>query len=209
MKYSKFYILSLIIILVDQVVKMIVHFNMDPGVVGQIKVFDDWFKLHYTLNPGMAFGMEIGSENGKLILTIFRIFAGAGIAYYLYYLAKRNVHPGLLWSIALILGGAIGNVIDSTFYGVFLDNAPYNASTPWFHGQVIDMFYVDIWEGRVADWVPLFGGDYMALWPIFNIADASIFIGVTFILIRQKAFFAEKDKEEAVEESEVHKADAT
>ena len=170
---------------------MLVHYNMDPGIAGQILIFDNWFKLHYTLNPGMAFGMQIASEHGKLILTIFRLIAVSGIAYYLYYLARKGVPQGLIWCIALILGGAIGNVIDSTFYGVLLNNAPFDAPTPWFHGQVIDMFYVDIWEGRVAEWIPIFGGDYMALWPIFNIADASIFVGVGVILIMQKVFFKE------------------
>lgn len=194
MKITKFYILSIAIIILDQVVKLLVHYNMEMGLAGQIPVFGDWFKLHYTLNPGMAFGMQLGSEYGKLILTLFRLVAMVGIAYYLYYLAKKLVHPGLLWCIALILGGAIGNVIDSTFYGVLLDNAPYNASTPWFHGQVVDMFYIDIWEGRVADWVPLWGGEYMALWPIFNIADASIFVGVTLILLFQKRFFQENEE---------------
>ena len=195
MKYYKYYLLSLFIIVLDQTVKMLVHYNMDMGVVGQIPIFGDWFKLHYTLNPGMAFGMQLGSDYGKLVLTIFRLFAMVGIAYYLYILAKRGVPQGLLWSVALILGGAIGNVIDSTFYGVLLNNAPYDASTPWFHGQVIDMFYIDIWEGRVAEWVPVWGGEYMALWPIFNIADASIFVGVAIILIMQKKFFAEDKKE--------------
>ena len=199
MKYYKYYLLSFFIIVLDQTVKMLVHYNMDMGVGGQIPVFGDWFKLHYTLNPGMAFGMQLGSEYGKLVLTIFRLFAMVGIGYYLYILAKRGVPQGLLWSVALILGGAIGNVIDSTFYGVLLNNAPYDASTPWFHGQVIDMFYIDIWEGRVAEWVPLWGGEYMALWPIFNIADASIFVGVAIILIMQKKFFAE-DKKESLKE---------
>lgn len=194
MKYGKYYLLSIGIIILDHVVKLLVHYNMEMGLAGQIPVFGDWFKLHYTLNPGMAFGMELGSEHGKLILTLFRLVAMVGIAYYLYYLAKRKAHPGLLWCVALILGGAVGNVIDSTFYGVLLDNAPYNASTPWFHGQVVDMFYIDIWEGRVADWVPIWGGKYIALWPIFNIADASIFVGVAIILIFQKRFFIEDQK---------------
>lgn len=189
MKYTKYYLLSLGIIILDQVIKLVVHYNMEMGLAGQIPVFGDWFKLHYTLNPGMAFGMELGSEYGKLILTLFRLVAMVGIGYYLYYLAKKKIHPGLLWCVALILGGAIGNVIDSTFYGVLLDNAPYNASTPWFHGQVVDMFYIDIWEGRVAEWVPLWGGQHIALWPIFNIADASIFVGVAIILLFQKRFF--------------------
>lgn len=192
MKYYKFYVLSLIVILIDQAVKLIVHFNMDMGGAGEIPVFGNWFKLHYTENPGMAFGLQLGSEYGKLILTVFRLFAMTGIAYYLYYLVKKNVPQGLCWSIALILGGAVGNLVDSIFYGVFLGNAPQDSSTPWFHGQVVDMFYIDIWEGRVADWVPLFGGDYMSLWPIFNIADASIFIGVSIILLFQKKFFGEK-----------------
>ncbi|CAN5512009.1 lipoprotein signal peptidase [soil metagenome] len=207
MKYFKFYLLSLVIIFIDQAVKLLVHFNMDMGLAGQIPVFGDWFKLHYTLNPGMAFGMQLGSEYGKLALTIFRLTAMVGIAYYLYYLAKKGVHEGLLWCVALILGGAIGNVIDSTFYGVFLDNAPYGSPSPWFHGQVVDMFYIDIWEGRVANWVPIFGGEHMALWPIFNIADASIFVGVTIILFMQKKFFAEPEELNEEEEVEYQKAD--
>lgn len=206
MKYWRFYILSLAVIILDQAVKMLVHYNMDPGIAGQIEIFDDWFKLHYTLNPGMAFGMQIASEHGKLILTTFRLIAVSGIAYYLYYLTKKGVHSGLIWCIALILGGAIGNVIDSTFYGVVLNNAPFDAPTPWFHGQVIDMFYIDIWEGRVAEWLPIFGGDYMALWPIFNIADASIFIGVAIILIWQKSFFKEGKKEDEVVDDETRAA---
>lgn len=191
-KYYKYFLITLGVILIDQTVKLLVYFNMDMGIVGQIRVFGDWFKLHYTINPGMAFGMQIASHNGKLILTLFRLIAMGGIAYYLVYLIKKEVHPGLIWCVALILGGAIGNLIDSMFYGVLLHNAPINAPTPWFHGQVIDMFYFDLWEGRVADWIPFIGGDYMALWPIFNVADASIFIGVTIILFRQKAFFSEK-----------------
>jgi len=201
-KIYKFYLLSIGIILLDQIVKMLVYYNMNPGLAGQIVLIGDWFKLHYTLNPGMAFGMQIGSEHGKLILTLFRLIAVSGIAYYLFYLAKKGVHKGLIWCIALILGGAIGNVVDSTFYGVLLNNAPFDAPTAWFHGQVIDMFYIDIWEGRVAEWIPVFGGDYMALWPIFNIADASIFIGVSIILIKQKAFFVEKKDDQDYQQPE-------
>lgn len=197
MKYLKFYLLTLAVILIDQVVKMLVFNNMDLG--HEFPVFGEWFKIHYTVNPGMAFGLELGSEFGKLALTSFRLIAMVGIAYYLFNLVKNAVPQGLSWCIALILGGAVGNVIDSTFYGVFLEgNVPANVPTPWFHGQVIDMFYVDIWEGRVADWIPVFGGDYLSLWPIFNIADASIFLGVSIILIFQKRFFKEKIEENDV-----------
>lgn len=202
MKYFKFYLLTIGIIIIDQVVKMTIYYNMDLGM--EIPVFGEWFKIHYTVNPGMAFGLELGSEFGKLALTIFRLIAMVGIGFYLYSLVKKGVPQGLTWCIALILAGAVGNVIDSTFYGVLIDgNVPANVPTPWFHGQVIDMFYVDIWEGRVADWIPVFGGDYLSLWPIFNIADASIFIGVTFILIFQKYFFKEEITEEKMTSEEI------
>jgi signal peptidase II len=190
MKYFKFYLLTLGIIVLDQVVKLLVYYNMDLG--NEIPVFGDWFKIHYTVNPGMAFGLQIGSEFGKFALTGFRLIAMVGIGYYLYSLIKKGVPNGLSWCIALILGGAVGNVVDSTFYGVLLPgNLPAGAPIAWFHGQVIDMFYLDIWEGEVAGWVPLFGGDYLSLWPIFNIADSSIFVGVGIIMIFQKSFFAE------------------
>jgi len=196
-----FYLISFGVIVLDQVVKLLVHFNMEMGSKGQIKIFGDWFKLHYLTNPGMAFGMEMPFENSKMILTLFRLVAMVAIAYYLFTLYKKQASTGLLICIAMILGGAIGNVVDSIFYGVYLDNAPYDAPTPWFNGQVVDMFYIDIWEGRVAEWLPIIGGDYMALWPVFNIADASIFMGITFILIFQKSYFKEEEKEEETEES--------
>lgn len=195
-KYLKYFGIALLVIAIDQVVKMLVHFQMDFGTPGQIPVFGDWFKLHYTTNPGMAFGMELGSEYGKMILTSFRLVAMVGIGYYLSHIIKKQQHPMYILCISLILGGAIGNLVDSIFYGVWLDNAPYNAPTPWFHGQVVDMFYFDIWEGYIPEWVPLWGGSYTALWPIFNIADASIFIGVAIILLFQNRFFPENKEEE-------------
>lgn len=189
-----YYLIGLLVIIVDQVVKQIVHHNMTKGIEGQIRVFGDWFKLHYLTNPGMAFGMELPFENAKLVLTFFRIIAMIAIGYYLYYLYTKNSPSGLLICIGLILGGAIGNLIDSIFYGVLLDNASWNAPYPWFYGQVVDMFYIDIWEGYLPEWIPLLGGDYMALWPVFNIADASIFVSISIILIWQKRFFKEVQK---------------
>ena len=190
-----YFLVSLIVIIVDQVSKYLVHTNMTMGTKGQIKVFGDWFKLHYLTNPGMAFGMELPFDNAKVLLTLFRLAAMIAIGYYLYYMYKKEAAHGLLICIGMILGGAIGNLIDSIFYGVLLDNAPFDAPTPWFYGQVVDMFYIDIWEGRLPDWIPVLGGDYMALWPVFNVADASIFIGISIILIWQKAFFKENKQE--------------
>lgn len=188
-KHYKYFGIAIGVIILDQVVKMLVHYNMDMGASGQIKIIGEFFKLHYLTNPGMAFGMKFGSQYGKLFLTLFRLGAMVGISYYLHTMIKKGVPAGLLVCIAMILGGAIGNVVDSTFYGVLLDNAPYNAPTPWFNGQVIDMFYFDIWEGRLPEWL---GGRYMSLWPVFNVADASIFCGVFAILIFQKTFFKEE-----------------
>lgn len=192
----KYFLISLVVIIIDQIVKMLVHYNMQMGPQGQIMILGDLFKLHYLTNPGMAFGLKLDFQYGKLILTVFRVAAMFGIGFYLFSLVKKQANKGLLICIALILGGAIGNLIDSIFYGVFLDNAPFDAPSPWLHGQVVDMFYIDIWEGYLPDWIPLLGGDYMALWPVFNIADASIFIAICIIIVYQKRYFK---KEEEVE----------
>jgi signal peptidase II len=184
----KFLFLTLILILLDQAIKLWMYYDVLPNHYGEIDLIPDFFKLHYVENKGMAFGMELGGEYGKLILTTFRLGAMVGICWYLVHLAQRNAHSGLLWSIAAVLGGAIGNVIDSTFYGVFLNNAPMGVSTPWFHGQVIDMFYAIGLDGQYPDWIPFIGGDYNTT-PIFNFADACIFCGVVSILIFQQRFF--------------------
>jgi signal peptidase II len=116
-----------------------------------------------------------------------------GIGYYLWNMAVKSIHTGFLWCMALILGGAVGNVIDSTFYGVFLNNHPIGSPTPWFHGQVIDMLFFPIFEFYWPEWMPYVGGNYFLFFsPVFNIADSSIFIGVLAILLFQKRFFKDK-----------------
>jgi len=184
----KYLFLTLILILLDQAIKLWMYYDVLPNHYGEIDIIPNIFKLHYVENKGMAFGMELGGEYGKLILTTFRLGAMVGICWYLVHLAQRNAHSGLLWSIAAVLGGAIGNVIDSTFYGVWLGNAPIGASTPWFHGQVIDMFYAYGLDGQYPDWLPFIGGDFNTT-PIFNFADACIFCGVVSILVFQQKFF--------------------
>lgn len=184
----KFLFLTLILIVIDQVIKLWMFYDVVPNHYGELDLIPDFFKLHYVENKGMAFGMELGGDYGKLILTTFRLGAMVGICWYLVHLAQRDAHSGLLWSIAAVLGGAIGNVIDSTFYGVFLKNAPLGVSTPWFHGQVIDMFYAYGLDGQYPDWIPFLGGEYNTM-PIFNFADACIFCGVVSILIFQRSFF--------------------
>jgi signal peptidase II len=148
--------------------------------------------LHYTENNGMAFGMELGGDLGKLVLTLFRIVAVCGIGYGLVHLIKHKYHRGLIMMVALILAGAVGNIIDSAFYGVIYKYAPI------FHGRVVDMFYFPLLSGTFPAWIPVWGGEeYIFFRPVFNLADAAISVGVIMILLNQKHYF----KHEVVEES--------
>lgn len=208
MKYWKYYLVALLVILIDQLSKWAVHTYMQPGMPGEIPLLGNWLKLHYTLNPGMAFGVELPPPYGKILLTSFRIVAVGFIAYLLRKHWWLGAVPGLLACGGLILGGAIGNLIDSIFYGILYDNAPFNAPTPWFHGQVIDMIYVDIYEGFLPQSWPVVGGAHLSLWPIFNIADSAIFVGVALILIFQGRFFAMHSAEDSLEASSPVRRDA-
>ena len=189
---AKYFLLALLVIALDQLSKWAVHTYMQPGAAGEIPVFGHWFKLHYTVNPGMAFGVELPAPYGKILLTTFRLFAVAGIGYYITRLVRQRAPAGFVACMALILGGAVGNLVDSIFYGILYHNAPFGAPTPWFHGQVIDMLYADIYEGFVPQSWPLLGGKYVSLWPIFNLADSFIFIGVALILLNQSRFFPQE-----------------
>jgi signal peptidase II len=202
MKVYRYFLLALAVIIIDQASKLLVHeymyLHQEITVLGNEQY---GFKLHYLLNPGMAFGIRWNSEFGKLALTIFRIAAMFGIGYYLWKMARREARPGFLWCMALILGGAIGNVIDSTFYGVLLNNHPPDSPTPWFHGQVIDMLFFPLFTFRWPEWFPFLGGeDFLFFSPVFNIADSSIFIGVVMILIFQRRYFGDRHDDEEEED---------
>lgn len=192
MKPSKFFLLALLVIFLDQLSKWAVHTYMQPGMAGEIPIFGQWARLHYITNPGMAFGAELPEPYGKLVLTAFRLLAVSGLTYYIIRLCRERAAGGYVACMALILGGAIGNLIDSIFYGVLYHNAPLGAPTPWFYGQVIDMIYVPLYEGFFPMSWPIIGGKYSSGFPIFNIADSCIFIGVACILIFQGRFFQPK-----------------
>lgn len=197
MKYLKYFLISIAIIAIDQALKLWVHQNMFLG--EEIMVVDDWFRLLYVLNPGFAYGLKLDWEYGKLALSLFRLVATGFIAWYLYKLIKEEMPKGLLVCLAMVLGGATGNLIDSIFYGVWLNNAPFGSLFDLFHGQVIDMFYFPIWEGYLPDWLPFKGGDYFIFFrPVFNVADAFVFTGFATILLFQKKLLKEK-KTETVE----------
>jgi signal peptidase II len=184
-----YFLLALLVIAIDQLSKYLVHKHMTPGMPDEIPLIGHWLKLHYTLNPGMAFGVELPPPYGKLLLTGFRLLAVGGLGYYIVHLWRSRAHQGFIACMALILGGAVGNLIDSICYGVVYHNAPAGSPSKWFFGQVIDMIYVDIYEGFVPAAWPLVGGKYVSLWPIFNIADSSIFVGVALVLLLQGRFF--------------------
>ena len=188
---AKFFLLALLIIVLDQLSKWAVHTYMQPGSAGEIPVLGQFAKLNYTLNPGMAFGAELPAPYGKLVLTGFRMLAVGGLIYYIFRLCRQRVAAGYIACMALILGGAVGNLIDSIFYGIIYNNAPLGSPTRWFYGQVIDMIFVPLYVGYFPKSWPLIGGSYSGGFPIFNIADSSIFIGVALILLNQSRFFNE------------------
>lgn len=186
--------LTLVVIAIDQIVKMLVYYNMN--LYEEFNVLGDWFRIHFILNEGIAFGMKLDWPYAKLVLSLFRLIASIGGIYLLYKYAKKGVHSGALWAGALILAGAVGNLIDSLFYGIWLDNAPHDAPFALFNGQVIDMLYFPLFEFTWPSWFPLIGGSYFHFFnAIFNVADSSIFIGVSILLIFQKRFFPETKKQ--------------
>ncbi len=187
--YTKPLLIIFLVLFIDQASKIWIKTNMSMG--QEFNILGEWFIIHYTENNGMAFGLEFGGEFGKLALSLFRIAAVGGIGYGLHYLIRHKYHRGLILNVALIFAGALGNIIDSVFYGVIWNYASL------FHGRVVDMLYFPILEGVFPNWVPIWGGeDYIFFRPVFNIADAAISVGVVLIMIFQSHYF----KEEVVEE---------
>lgn len=202
---SKGYLLPIVVIfsvlLIDQASKFWIKLTME--ISEEIPVFGKWFIIHFTENNGMAFGMEIAGDYGKLILTVFRIIAVALIGWYLFSLPKKGATKGLMFSGALVFAGAMGNIIDSVFYGKIFNESYYQVASlfpagggyaPFLHGRVVDMLYFPLYEGFLPDWIPLWGGDYFIFFrPVFNIADSAITIGVISILLFHRNFFKTKE----------------
>lgn len=187
--YTKPLLLIFLVLLADQVSKTWIKTNMYLG--QEYKILGDWFIIHFTENNGMAFGLEFGGEFGKLALSLFRILAVGGIGYGLHYMIQHKYHRGLILNVALIFAGALGNIIDSVFYGVI-----YKYET-LFHGRVVDMLYFPIIKGTFPTWFPVWGGEPFEFFrPVFNLADAAISVGVITILIFQKTYFKEEVKDE-------------
>lgn len=215
MKKKILYCLGLILVslILDQWLKIWVktsfYYREEYSVAG------DWFKLHFIENNGFAFGTEFGGRNGKLFLTLFRLVAVTVMGIYIYSLAKSTkvqYRLGYLMMIALIMAGALGNIIDSVFYGMIFSESPLHGQgvavlfpegggyESIFHGKVVDMLYFPLYKGFIPDWVPIKGGDYFEFFrPVFNIADSCITIGVlTIILFYRRELKQSGQKEEEV-----------
>lgn len=184
------------VLFIDQFIKIFIKLNYPLGEVGRGA---DWCIIHFTENPGMAFGFEFGGDYGKLILSVFRILACIGGVFYIRYIIKQKEHPGFIFSVSLILAGALGNILDSVFYGVmFSESDEFNVAkfmpaaggyAGILHGKVVDMFYFPMWNGTFPKWFPFFGGEpFQFFRPIFNFADMSISFGVGIIILFQKRF---------------------
>ncbi len=191
----------LLVLLLDQALKFFIKLTMSMG--ENIPIIDHWFYIYFTENNGMAFGMQLAGQWGKLALSIFRILAVTAIGIYLWTMSGKKQKNGLIISVSLIFAGAMGNIIDSAFYGLIFTPSTYHSVahlvapgqgySTFLHGRVVDMLYfplIDISRSDAPSWLPsfIFGPDNHLVFfrPIFNLADASITIGVFWLLLFQR-----------------------
>lgn len=187
------------LLILDQVVKIWIktHMTLDEA----IPVFGQWFYIRFIENPGAAYGMTLGGEYGKLILSLFRIAAVIAIGWYIHRLIKRATPMGVVVGFTLIFAGAVGNIIDSAFYGLIFSQSTFTEvahCVPWgtgyetfLHGWVVDMLYFPIIEiEHMPDWIPIWGGEEFTFFsPIFNIADSYVTCGIAYLIIFHRKFF--------------------
>jgi len=216
MNLKKSLIIIILILLVDQISKIYIKTSF---ILGEADEVFSWFKILFIENEGAAWGtklsdiLPISESAGKLILTIFRIFAVFGIGYWLWDIIKKQSPRTLILAVSLIFAGAVGNIIDSVFYGIIFDHSNGQVATlfadePYgslFHGKVVDMLYFPLVDTTWPDWVPSVGGERFRFFePVFNIADTAISTGVGILIVfNKKAFPKQEDKKEEVKDQNV------
>lgn len=200
MKGRNVFLVICLIVIADQVLKIYIKTHFHAG--ESHAVLGDWFRLYFIENEGMAYGWKFGGEWGKILLTLFRLAAVIFGVFYIKQIIQKKYHPGFIFCVALIFAGALGNLIDSMFYGLIFESSsletynvakifPARGYAGFLHGNVVDMLYFPIIRNATfPTWIPIWGGqDFEFFRPIFNIADASISTGIIAILIFQKRFF--------------------
>ena len=193
----------ILILAADQALKFYIKTNYTLG--EEHNMMGSWFRLHFVENEGMAWGLKFGGGLGKILLTLFRLVAVILGTFYLHTIVKKKYHPGFIICASLIYAGAFGNLIDSMFYGlIFSNSTPFGVATlfppdggyaSFFHGQVVDMLYFPIIQTHYPSWFPIAswrGQEFEFFSPVFNLADASISVGVIVLLLWQKKFFPKK-----------------
>ena len=193
-KGSWLLLLGILLVVIDQVVKVLVKTNMTLG--EHFSVLGDWFQILFVENKGMAFGMAFGGVVGKYLLTVFRIGLFGALCWWISSLLKKSTVPtGVLVGLTLITAGAFGNIIDCLFYGLIFSESTYDAVAtlgsyaPFMQGKVVDMFYFPLWTW--PDWVPGLGGRIF-FEPVFNFADSCVTCGAIYLILFHWKFFAKE-----------------
>ena len=202
-KGKKLLILGVILVVIDQVIKILVKTNMQIG--EHFSVIGNWFQIFFIENEGMAFGMKFGGAVGKFLLSFFRIALSGALCWWIASLVRKSVDSegksallpdgkpvvptGVLVGLTLITAGAFGNIIDSLFYGVIFDYAPL------MFGRVVDMFYFPLIDTIWPSWVPFVGGDLLLFFaPVFNFADSCVTVGAFYLIFFQNRFFTRAEE---------------
>lgn len=206
MSLKKATFIIILILLIDQISKIYIKTSFNLG--EEIKVFE-WFRILFVENEGMAWGAKIPGEYGKLLLTLFRLGAIVGIGYWLWDSVRNNGSRVLIVAISFIFAGALGNIIDSVFYGVIFEDSYGQVAAflpegggygTLFHGKVVDMLYFPLFEGMLPKWIPFLGGEYFSFFdPVFNIADTAISTGVALLLLFNKKAFPKNESDSKTE----------